>query len=140
MGYEEFIMWDRMKKVDGRHFMLTHTSWSSTPSRVSNLTFKRSDILESLAWEENNNLPFKNPILEITVYSYEKGIVEYLWNLGTLNDNAKSYLIQKGIYKINSATDSDLRLIDNISYSDGTYTINFTGKLDVISSIMIKLN
>lgn len=140
MGYEEFIMWERMKKVDGRHFMLTHTVWSSTPASVSTLTFKRSDILESLSWEENENSPFKNPILNITVYSYEKGIVEYLWNLGSLNDNSKSYLIQKGIYKINSATDSDLRLIDNISYSDGIYTINFKNKLDVISNITIKLN
>ena len=140
MGYEEFVLWERMKKVDGRHFMLTHTTWSSSPSSISSLTFKRSDILDSLAWEENNNEPFKNPMMNITVYSYEKGIVEYLWNLGSLADNSKSYLIEKGKYKIGSANDDDLRLISDISYSNGTYTINFGGKLDVISNVTIKLN
>ena len=140
MGYEEFVLWDRMKKNDGRHFMLTHSSWSSAPSNVSSLTFKRSDILDSLAWDENNNNPFKNPILNITVYSYEKGIVEYLWNLGSLNDNAKSYLIEKCKYKINDSDDGDLRTISSISYSNGVYTMNFGGKLDTISNITIKLN
>ena len=140
MGYEEFIMWERMKKVDGRHFMLTHTTWNSTPSSVSTLIFKRTDILDSLAWDENNNEPFKNPMMNITVYSYEKGVVEYLWNLGSLTDNSKSYLIEKGRYKIGSSSDNDLRLISSISYSNGTYTINFGGKLDVISNITIKLN
>lgn len=138
MGYEEYVLWyNYFKKFKGYYYGLTHSSWNSSPATVTSTSFKRQEVLDNLKIDETNTDPFKNPVLRITVTSYEKGVIEYLWLMGTNTDNAKAQLVQKDMTLFGNSVEADLRKINSITYNNSQYIINWSGKTNVISNFVI---
>ena len=138
---EKLVSMDQQEKIKGFHIILSHPSWSSTPSPVSTIRVPKKSLVDNLGI---NNIVdgvfYRNPLLKLTIEDdgscFTYGYFYHLPNQGPSGGLSKANVLT---VQTGTQPQSDPVLIDSITYDSQSeeFVINLIKSFARIFNITI---